>query len=221
MKRGKKYLEKAKTFIQVKDKLPSLVDGISIVKKNSYSKFDGTVELKIALKTEAAVRFSVTYPNPFTKEQRILVFTDTSKVDKVLSAGATYAGLEEYINKVKDGWFEFDVVIATPSVMPKIAVLGKYLGTRGMMPNPKAGTIAEDVESAVKTYKAGKTDFKSDKGGVLHIKVGKTSMENDAIEKNIEAAMNELEKSTGKNYKNMVKSTYLVPTMGKSVQVVL
>ena len=105
--------------------------------------------------------------------------------------------------------------------MAKIAILGKYLGTRGLMPNPKAGTITDDVETAIKTYKAGKTDFKTDKSGVLHVKVGKISMKDEELLSNIEAAMKEFEKSTGKNIRSMLKSSYLVPTMGQSVKVVL
>ena len=221
MTRGKNYKNSAKKLDNAKDKALSLPEAIKAVKISSYSKFPGTIELKLAAKFEGTARFSVTYPNSFAKEQRILVLTDDSKKSAALEAGATYAGLDEYVSKIKDGWFDFDVVIATPSVMPKIAILGKYLGTRGMMPNPKAGTITDDLTTAVNTYKAGKTDFKADKTGVMHIKIGKTNMDDDKLIQNIETALSELEKSTGKNVKSMVKSTYLVPTMGKSVKVIL
>ena len=172
----------------------SLGDGISILKSLEKAKFDESVELSINLgvdprHADQMVRGTVVLPNGTGKTVRVLVLTQGEAVKKAEEAGADYAGLEEYVEKIQKGWLEFDAVIATPDVMKHVGKLGRVLGTRGMMPNPKAGTVTKDVTKAVNEAKGGKIEFRVDKYGIIHTIVGKLSFGEEQLAENIQALM--------------------------------
>lgn len=170
----------------------SLDQGIELLKKSVTAKFDESVELSINLgvdprHADQMVRGTVVLPNGTGKKVRVLVLTQGDKVKEALSAGADYAGLDEYVEKIKNSWLDFDVVIATPDVMKEVGKLGRILGTRGMMPNPKSGTVTNDIASAVQESKAGKIEFRVDKYGIIHVIVGKVSFAPEKLSENIKA----------------------------------
>jgi len=163
-----------------------LVDAIQVVKNITYTKFDASVDLDVRLgvdprKANQMVRGSVTLPHGSGKVVRVLVLCTPDKEEEAKAAGADYVGLDEYIKKIKDGWTDIDVVITTPTVMPKVGPLGRILGPRGLMPNPKTGTVTMEIEKAVNEVKAGKIDFKVDKTGIIHASVAKVSFDNKMI----------------------------------------
>jgi large subunit ribosomal protein L1 len=167
----------------------SLSEACGILKDITYTKFDSSVEISVNLgvdprKANQMIRGVVTLPNGTGKVVRVLVLCTPDKVDEALAAGADYAGLDEYCEKIKEGWTDIDVIICTPSVMVKVGVLGKILGPRGLMPNPKTGTVTMDVASAVKDVKGGKIDFKVDKTGIVHTAIGKASFTPEQIYQN-------------------------------------
>ena len=183
MKHGKKYNEALKKYDPAKKY--EIAEACKLVKDIHYTKFDETVELSVSLKLEKnqAVRDTLVFPHQFTGEKRVLVFCKEDRVQEALDAGATYAGSTEYIDKVKGGWTEFDVAVATPDMMKDVGRLGMVLGRRGLMPNPKTGTVTPNIAQAVAELKKGRTEFRADKGGVIHIPVGKVSMsESDTAE---------------------------------------
>ena len=164
----------------------SLVDAIQVVKNITSTKFDSSVDLDIRLgvdprKANQMVRGSVTLPHGSGKVVRVLVLCTPDKEEEAKNAGADHVGLDDYIEKIKGGWTDIDVVITTPNVMPKVGPLGRILGPRGLMPNPKTGTVTMEVEKAVKEVKAGKIDFKVDKTGIIHSSVAKVSFDNNKI----------------------------------------
>ena len=172
-----------------KDKMHSLTEAVELVKEISYTKFDASVDLNVRLgvdprKANQMVRGSVTLPHGTGKDIRVLVLCTPDKEDEAKAAGADYVGLDEYIQKIKDGWTDVDVVITMPSVMPKVGALGRILGPRGLMPNPKTGTVTMEVGNAVTAAKAGKIDFKVDKYGIIHSSVAKLSFDNEKIIEN-------------------------------------
>ena len=177
----------------------SLSEACGLLKDITYTKFDSSVELSVNLgvdprKANQMIRGVVTLPNGTGKVVRVLVLCTPDKVDEALAAGADYAGLDEYCEKIKEGWTDIDVIICTPSVMAKVGVLGKILGPRGLMPNPKTGTVTMDVASAVKDVKGGKIDFKVDKTGIVHTAIGKVSFTPEQIYQNAAEVLNAISK---------------------------
>ena len=172
-----------------KDKVYSLNEAAALVKELTYTKFDASVDLDVRLgvdprKANQMVRGVVTLPHGTGKQVRVLVLCTPDKEEEAKAAGADYYGLDEYVEKIKGGWTDIDVVITMPSVMPKVGALGKVLGPRGLMPNPKTGTVTMEVGKAVKEVKAGKIDFKVDKLGIVHASVAKVSFDADKIADN-------------------------------------
>ncbi|HAK69507.1 MAG: 50S ribosomal protein L1 [Treponema sp.] len=218
MKHGKQY-RNALTKYDV-SKRYEVLDACKLVKDLHYVKFDETVELSISLKLEKnqTMRDTLVFPHQFTGEKRVLVFCKEERVKEALDAGATYAGSTEYIDKVKGGWTEFDVAVATPDMMKDVGRLGMVLGRKGLMPNPKTGTVTTDIAGAVAELKKGRTEYRADKGGVIHIAVGKVSMsENDTAE-NVNAFLAELNRKKPSDAKaGFVRSVSLSSTMGPGV----
>lgn len=168
----------------------ALADGIGLVKQAANAKFDESIELTLNLGVDPRyadqnIRGTVILPHGTGKKVRVLVLTEGDKVTEAEEAGADYAGLEEYVKQIEGGWFDFDVCIATPDVMRHVGKLGRALGTRGLMPNPKTGTVTNDIQQAVKEAKAGKISFRVDKYGILHVLVGKASFTAEQLEENI------------------------------------
>ncbi len=205
----------------------SLAEAVDIVKKITYTKFDASVDLSIRLgvdprKANQMVRGSVTLPHGTGKEMKVLVLCTPDKEEEAKNAGADYVGLDEYIQKIKGGWTDIDVVITMPSVMPKVGQLGRILGPRGLMPNPKTGTVTMEVGKAVAAAKAGKIDFKVDKYGIIHSPVGKVSFDNKMLEENIRELVTtiiKLKPSAAKG--TYVKSLYISSTMSPGIKVEL
>jgi large subunit ribosomal protein L1 len=219
MKRSKNYKKIEKELGKASD----LKSYLEIACTNSPFKFDQSIELKIAVrrssKNPQPYKVAVTYPNQFGQSAKVLVLAEGTDVQKALDSGADYAGLDEYVNKItNENWFDFDVVIATPAVMPKIAKLGRTLGTKGLMPNPKTGTVVTDVTSAVKEFKAGKKNFKEDKSGVVNTVVAKVSQGSDAASENIKALISAI-RETAPGMLNDLNTVHIKTTMGPSLRV--
>ncbi|APF17643.1 50S ribosomal protein L1 [Caldithrix abyssi] len=193
MKRSKRYRELIAKID--KDKEYSLEEAVKLLKEIATAKFDETVEIAMRLgvdprHADQMVRGTVVLPHGTGKKVRVLVFAKGEKVQEALDAGADYAGLDEYIEQINKGWLDFDVAVATPDVMSKVGRLGRILGARGLMPNPKSGTVTMDVAKAVKEIKAGKIDFRVDKTGIVHSGVAKVSFDEDKIIDNIKTFVN-------------------------------
>ena len=223
MKRGKKY---KKIFEKLNhEEVLSLEEGVKKVKENSYTNFNGSIELHVALNlpkdTDAkSVKGAVALPHSVGgKGAKVAVFTTPDRDEEATKAGADFVGIEKLTKDVKAGKIEFDVAIATPSVMPKIASLGKELGPKGLMPNPKNGTVTDDIATAVAEYKQGKQKFACDEGGVIHFVVGKIDMEDEKIAENIHKAMQVISETLGKGINQLIKTVHLAPTMGPSVKI--
>ena len=222
-KMTKKHKEALAKF--EKDKSYSLTEAVELVKEISYTKFDASVDLNIRLgvdprKANQMVRGSVTLPHGTGKDIRVLVLCTPDKEDEAKAAGADYVGLDEYVQKIKDGWTDIDVVITMPSVMPKVGALGRILGPRGLMPNPKTGTVTMEVGKAVTASKAGKIDFKVDKYGIIHSSVAKLSFEKDQILDNALELINTIVKMKPSAAKGTyVKSIYLSSTMSPGIMI--
>jgi len=203
----------------------SLTDAIGIVKEITETKFDSSVDIDIRLgvdprKANQMVRGTVTLPHGTGKTIRVLVLCTPDKEEEAKEAGADFVGLDDYINKIKGGWTDVDVVITMPSVMAKVGALGKILGPRGLMPNPKTGTVTMEVGKAVQDVKAGKIDFKVDKYGIIHASVAKVSFEPSKIEENAKELIQTVIKLKPASAKGTyVKSIYLSSTMSPGVQV--
>ena len=194
-KRGKKYQEALKLVDRTK-KYP-LAEAVELLKKTSYAKFDATVEIAFKLnidprKAEQNLRGAISLPNGTGRVVRVLVIAKDAKAKEALAAGADYAGDVEYLDKIKAGWFEFDTLIATPDMMGELGKLGRLLGPKGLMPNPKTGTVTMEVEKTVKEFKAGKVEYRTDKAGNILVPVGKVSFENDKLIENMKAIYNQL-----------------------------
>ena len=222
MKRSKRVIENNKKVENTKSY--SLEEALNLLKDTETAKFDETVELHINLGvnpkySEQNVRGTVVYPNGTGQDVDILVMTKT-KEDEAEDAGADYVGLEEYIEKIEDGWTDVDYVVATPEVMSDIGKLGRILGPRGLMPNPKSGTLTEDISRVVKELKAGKVEFKVDSNGVLHVPAGKISFSVEELQENIEALMevvnNQRPEGLDRTYLQKVTVT---STMGPGIKV--
>lgn len=202
-----------------------IADACQIVKDVTYTKFDSTVELTANLgvdprKANQMIRGVVTLPNGTGKVVRVLVLCTPDKVEEATAAGADYAGLEEYIEKIKGGWTDVDVIICTPSVMAKVGALGKILGPRGLMPNPKTGTVTMEVGAAVKASKGGKIDFKVDKAGIIHTGIGKASFTAAQICENASEVLNAIAKLKPQSIKGTyMKSATICSTMSPGVKI--
>lgn len=208
-----------------KGKLYSLKDASSLVKQVSKTKFDPSVDVAVHLgvdprKANQMVRGVVTLPHGTGKTVRVLALVSADKEQEAMDAGADYAGMDEYIDKIKDGWLEFDVIVTMPTVMAKIGPLGRVLGPRGLMPNPKSGTVTMDVAKAVADVKGGKIDFKVDRFGIIHSAVGKASFESGKIEDNAKELLQTIIKLKPTAAKGTyVKSIYLSSTMSPSIAI--
>ena len=219
----RKYKEALAKFDS--EKQYSLTEAVELVKEISYAKFDASVDLNIRLgvdprKANQMVRGSVTLPHGTGKEVKILVLCTPDKEEEAKAAGADHVGLDEYVQKIKGGWTDIDVVITMPSVMPKVGALGRILGPRGLMPNPKTGTVTMEVGKAVTAAKAGKIDFKVDKFGIIHSAVAKLSFENGQIMDNAIELVSTIEKLKPASSKGTyVKSIYLSSTMSPGILV--
>ena len=208
-----------------KSKSYSLIEAVNIVKQITYTKFDASVDLNIRLgvdprKANQMVRGSVTLPHGTGKVVRVLVLCNPDKEQEAKDAGADYVGLDEYIQKIKDGWTDIDVVITTPNIMPKVGALGRILGPRGLMPNPKTGTVTMEVGKAVQEVKAGKIDFKVDKYGIINAAVGKVSFSPEKIYDNAKELISTVAKLKPAAAKGTyMKSLFISSTMSPGVQI--
>ena len=208
-----------------KSKSYSLNEAVNIVKQITYTKFDASVDLNIRLgvdprKANQMVRGSVTLPHGTGKVVRVLVLCNPDKAQEAIDAGADYVGLDEYIQKIKDGWTDIDVVITTPNIMPKVGALGRILGPRGLMPNPKTGTVTMDVAKAVQEVKAGKIDFKVDKYGIINAGVAKVSFSPEKIFDNAKELIQTVIKLKPAAAKGTyMKSVFISSTMSPGVQI--
>lgn len=224
MKKGKKYLESAK--LVDKSKLYDTAEAFDVLCKTSVAKFDETVEVHIKLGVDSRhadqqVRGAVVLPNGTGREVKVLVFAKGDKVQAALDAGAEYAGAEEYMQKImSEGWMDFDVVIASPDMMGVVGRLGKILGPRGLMPNPKAGTVTPDVAKAVKEAKAGKIEYRLDKTNIIHCPIGKASFGTEKLQENFDTLMGAIVKAKPAAAKGQyVKSCVVSATMGPGVKI--
>ena len=224
MKRGKKYVEAAKNIDR--QTLYEAADAISLVKKNATAKFDETIEAHIRTgcdgrHAEQQIRGAVVLPHGTGKTVRVLVFAKGAKADEALAAGADFVGGEELIPKIQnDNWFEFDVVVATPDMMGVVGRLGRVLGPKGLMPNPKAGTVTPDVTKAVNDIKAGKIEYRLDKNNIIHVPVGKASFTEEQLADNFQALIDEIIKVKPAAAKGQyMKSVTLSSTMGPGVKI--
>jgi len=203
-----------------------LNEAVSILKESKASKFDESIDIAVNLgvdpkHADQLVRGTVSLPHGTGKEVKVLVVTkDSDKIKTAEDAGADFAGFDEYIDKIKNGWTGFDVMVATPDMMPEVGKLGRVLGPRGLMPNPKSGTVTNDIKKAVAEIKAGKVEYRVEKNGIIHVSVGKLSFDNNQIEENVKACMSAIIKSRPSS----VKGTYfkkfsISSTMGPGIKV--
>lgn len=208
-----------------KNKLYSLDEAVKAVKETSYTKFDASVDIDVRLgvdprKANQMVRGTVTLPHGTGKTVRVLVLCTPDKIEEAKAAGADYYGLDEYVEKIKGGWTDIDVVITMPSVMAKVGLLGKILGPRGLMPNPKTGTVTMEIGKAVQDVKSGKIDFKVDKFGIIHTAVAKASFEPSKIVDNAREVLQAIIKLKPTAAKGTyVKSVFITSTMGPGIKV--
>ena len=223
MKHGKKYLEAAKAVDRSIQYDPA--DAISTVKKLATAKFDETIEVHIKTgcdgrHADQQIRGAVVLPHGTGKQVRVLVFAKGAKADEAVAAGAEFVGAEELIPRIQnDGWFDYDVVVATPDMMGVVGRLGRVLGPKGLMPNPKAGTVTMDVTKAINDIKAGKVEYRLDKTNIIHVPVGKASFEEDKLADNFQTLIDAIMKAKPSAVKGAyLKSVTLTSTMGPGVK---
>ncbi|KAB2329665.1 50S ribosomal protein L1 [Cytobacillus gottheilii] len=222
-KKGKKFIEAAKLVDNTK--AYPVVEAIELVKKTNFTKFDATVEVAFRLgvdpkKADQQIRGAVVLPNGTGKTQRVLVFAKGEKAKEAEAAGADYVGDAEFINKIQQGWFEFDVIVATPDMMGEVGKLGRVLGPKGLMPNPKTGTVTFDVEKAVNEIKAGKVEYRVDKAGNIHVPIGKVSFEDAKLVENFNTIFDTMLKVKPSAAKGTyMKNVSVTSTMGPGVKV--
>ncbi len=220
MKHGKKYRESLKKYDSAKSY--DLKKACELVKELKFAKFDETVEVHVNLRLGKShtVRDTLVFPHQFKGEKKVLVFCKEDRIKEALDAGASYAGADEYIDKVKDGWLDFDIAVSTPDMMKDVGRLGMVLGRRGLMPNPKTGTVTADIAGAISELKKGRVEYRADKTGVVHMAVGKVSMDSAQVAENIEALMAEIERKKPSDAKSgYVQSVSVNSTMGPGVWV--
>ncbi|HIX43126.1 50S ribosomal protein L1 [Kurthia sp. 3B1D] len=221
-KQGKKLQDAAK--LVDKTKVYSVAEAAELAKNTSKVNFDATVEVAFNLnidtrKNDQQIRGAIVLPNGTGKTQKVLVFAKGEKLKEAQAAGADYAGDAEYIQKIKDGWFDFDVIVATPDMMGQVGQLGRVLGPKGLMPNPKTGTVTFDVTKAVNEIKAGKVEYRADKAGIVHAPVGKASFEADKLAENIQTLVDVIVKAKPATAKGVyLKSVHVTTTMGPSIK---
>lgn len=224
MKQLTKNRQKAEDKLE-KGKLYSLEDASKLIKEVNTASFDASVDMHIKLgvdprKADQAIRGTVSLPHGTGKTKKVLVFCEPDQVEEAKAAGADYAGLDEFVEKVQGGWVDMDVVIATPSVMPKIAKLGRVLGPRNLMPNPKVGTVTDKLGETVQEVKKGKVSFRVDKFGIIHSTVGRVSFSSEQINENAGALLQTLTKMKPASAKgNYMKSIYMASTMSPGIQI--
>ena len=223
MKHGKKYNETAKLVDRATQYEPA--EAIALVKKTAVAKFDETVEIHIRTgcdgrHAEQQIRGAVVLPHGTGKQVRVLVFAKGAKADEATAAGAEFVGAEELIPKIQnENWFDFDVVVATPDMMGVVGRLGRVLGPKGLMPNPKAGTVTMDVAKAVADIKAGKIEYRLDKTNIIHVPIGKASFTEEQLADNFQTLMNAINKAKPSALKGQyLKSVTLTSTMGPGVK---
>ena len=223
MKRGKKYLEAAKAVNHAE--LYDTDAAIALVKQTATAKFDETIEAHFRTgcdgrHADQQIRGAVVLPNGTGKKVRVLVFAKNDKVDEALAAGAEYAGGEEYMTKIqKENWFDFDVVVATPDMMGVVGRIGRILGPKGLMPNPKAGTVTMDVTKAVNDIKAGKIEYRLDKTNIIHVPIGKASFTEEQLTDNFQTLIEAINKARPSAVKGQfLRSVTIAPTMGPGVK---
>ena len=220
MKHGKKYRQALTKYEPAK--LYDLPQACQVVKDIKFANFDETVEVHVNLRLTKiqTMRDTLVFPHQFKGEKKVLVFCKEDRVKEALDAGAAYAGADEYIEKVKGGWLDFDVAVATPDLMKDVGRLGMVLGRKGLMPNPKTGTVTADIAQAIAELKKGRTEFRADKTGVVHIAVGKVSMDTDKIVENVQALLSEINRKKPADAKSgFVQSVSVNSTMGPGVWV--
>jgi len=220
VKRGKKYVE-ASAKVEA-GKFYAVDDAIGLVKEMAFAKFDETVDLsvKLNIKKSHSIRDTLVLPHQFKGEKRVLVFAKGDKAKEAEEAGATYVGAEELVEKIRGGWMDFDVCVATPDMMKDVGKLGPVLGRRGMMPNPKTRTVTMDIKGALEELKKGRTEYRADKTGVVHIAVGKISMDSTGIKENVEQFLGDLVKKRPSDVKgDFVKSVAISSSMGPGVKI--
>ncbi|MCD8198520.1 MAG: 50S ribosomal protein L1 [Lachnospiraceae bacterium] len=223
MKHGKKYAEAVKSYD--KQNLYDKDEAIAIVKKLSTAKFDETIEAHIRTgcdgrHADQQICGAVVLPNGTGKQVRVLVFAKSAKAEEAEAAGAEFVGAEELVQKIQGGWFDFDVVVATPDMMGVVGRLGRLLGPKGLMPNPKAGTVTMDVAKAVKEIKAGKIEYRLDKTNIIHVPVGKASFTEEQLSENFQTLIDAINKARPSAVKGQfLKSVVIAPTMGPGVKI--
>ena len=220
MKHGKQYRASAAKYDL--SKKYNVSTACKMIQDMKFAKFDETVEAHLCLKMDksTSVRDTLVFPNQFKGEKKVLVFCKDDRVKEALDAGATYAGSDEYINKVKGGWLDFDIAVATPDMMKDVGRLGMVLGRKGLMPNPKTGTVTNDIVAAIAELKKGRTEYRADKTGVIHIAVGKVSMAPAKVAENINVLLSEVGKKAPNGVvSNFILSVSLSSTMGPGVWV--
>ena len=223
MKRGKKYVEAAKLI--ERGNLYDKEEAVALVKKSAVAKFDETIEAHIRTgcdgrHADQQIRGAVVLPHGTGKKVRILVFAKDAKAEEAKAAGADYVGVEDLIPKIQnEGWFEFDVVVATPDMMGVVGRLGRVLGPKGLMPNPKAGTVTMDVTKAVNDIKAGKIEYRLDKTNIIHVPIGKASFTEEQLADNFQTLMDAINKAKPSSLKGQyLKSVTITSTMGPGVK---
>ena len=223
MKRGKKYQEAAKQIDR--SQLYETADAVALVKKTAFAKFDETIEAHIRTgcdgrHADQQIRGAVVLPHGTGKTVRVLVFAKNAKADEAQAAGADYVGAEELIPKIQnEGWLDFDVVVATPDMMGVVGRLGRVLGPKGLMPNPKAGTVTMDVTKAINDIKAGKIEYRLDKSNIIHVPIGKVSFTEDQLADNFQTLIDAIVKARPAALKGQfLKSVVMAPSMGPGIK---
>ena len=220
MKHGKKYLASVAKYDL--SKKYDISTACKMVQDMKIAKFDETVEAHVSLRLGKSdtVRDTLVFPNQFKAEKKVLVFCKEDRVKEALDAGASFAGADEYIEKVKGGWLDFDVVVATPDMMKDVGRLGMVLGRKGLMPNPKTGTVTVDIAKAIAELKKGRTEYRADKAGVVHIAVGKCSMDTAKIAESVATLLSEIDRKKPSDAKaGYVQTVSVCSTMGPGVWV--
>jgi large subunit ribosomal protein L1 len=222
-KRGKKYRQAAELIDN--DMEYTIEEACDLVKKTKIASFNESVDIDLRLgvdprHADQMVRGTVSLPHGTGKNVRVLALVNEAKEEEAKEAGADFVGLDEYIEKIEDGWADIDVIIATPDVMGKIGRLGRHLGPRGLMPNPKSGTVTMDIADAVKEFKSGKIDFRVDKAGILHTSIGKAEFDANELRENAISFLQTIMKMRPSSAKGLyIRSAYMSTTMGPSIQI--
>jgi large subunit ribosomal protein L1 len=220
VKHGKKYREAVTKYD--KQEQFTCQKALEMVKEMAYAKFDETVEiaLRLNIKKSASIRDTLVLPHQFTKDKKILVFAKGDKAKEAEEAGATYVGDADLVEKIKGGWLDFDVAVATPDMMKDVGKLGPILGRRGLMPNPKTQTVTFEIKNALAELRKGRVEYRADKTGVVHLPVGKVSMDADKMAENIKMIIAEVEKKKPEDTKgDFIRTVAVSSTMGPGVKI--